>query len=59
MGYDHVRFVAPVYFGDTIETEYTVREYDPVKKRMLNDVVCRNQHGKVVAVATHLRKFVD
>jgi acyl dehydratase len=59
LGYDHVRFIAPVFFGDTIETQYTLREYDPLKKRMLNDVTCRNQHGKVVAVAIHVRAFVD
>lgn len=59
LGYDHLRFTAPVYFGDTIETEYVVRSYDPEKKRILNDVTCRNQHGKVVAAAVHVRAFVD
>ena len=59
VGYDHVRFTAPVFFGDTIETECIVRSYDPDKKRVLHDVTCRNQHGKVVAVAVWIRALVD
>src|SRR5512133_1067418 len=29
LGYDRVRFVAPVRFGDTIATEYTIVSLDP------------------------------
>lgn len=59
LGYDRVRFVAAVRFGDTITTEYTISEIDPVKKRMYNQVTCTNQRGEVVASAIHLRSFVD
>lgn len=59
LGYDRVRFVAPVKFGDTITTEYTITEIDPAKKRMYNQVTCTNQRGEVVASAVHLRAFVD
>ena len=45
LGYDRVRFVAPVRFGDTITTEYTISEIDLAKKRMYNRVTCTHQRG--------------
>jgi 3-hydroxybutyryl-CoA dehydratase len=59
LGYDRIRFVAAVRFGDTITTEYTISEIDPVKKRMYNQVTCTNQKGEIVASAINLRAFVD
>lgn len=58
MGYDRVRFIAPVFFGDTIKTEYKVREYDRVKKRVYADVTCTNQRGETVAVAVNVRAYI-
>lgn len=59
LGYDRVRFVAPVKFGDTITTQYTITEVDLKKKRIYNQVTCTNQKGDTVASAIHLRAFVD
>lgn len=59
VGYDRVRFIAPVFFGDTITTEYRIASVDRAKRRVYADLTCRNQRGEVVAVATHLRAFVD
>ncbi len=59
LGYDRVRFTAPVFFGDTVTTEYVVREYDPAKRRIYADITCRNQRGETVAVAVNIRAFVD
>lgn len=58
LGYDRVRFVGPVKFGDTITTEYKISEVDLQKKRIYNQVTCTNQRGEVVASAVHLRAFV-
>ncbi len=58
VGYDKVRFPAAVFFGDTITTVYTVKEIDEAKQRIFSDIVCTNQHGKVVAVGTHIRAFL-
>jgi acyl dehydratase len=58
MGYDRVRFIAPVFFGDTIRTEYKIREYDRVKKRVFADVTCTNQRGETVAVAVNIRAYI-
>jgi len=59
VGYDRIRFTAPVYFGDTITTTYTLQRVDLEVNRVFSEVVCTNQHNKVVAVATHLRSLVD
>lgn len=59
LGYDRIRFTAPVFFGDTVTTEYLVREYDPAKRRIYAEVTCRNQHGETVAIAVNIRAFVD
>ena len=53
-GYDHVRFVAPVRFGDTITVHYRVTDVDTGRSRSFADVRVTNQHGEVVAVAQHI-----
>ena len=58
LGYDRVRFVKPVFFGDTVTTEYTVREIDSEKKRVYADVTLTNQRGETVAAAVNVRVYV-
>lgn len=58
LGYDHVRFTSPVFFGDTITTSYTITQVDYDKKRVHADVRCTNQRGQVVGVALNIRAFV-
>lgn len=58
LGYDRVRFTAPVFFGDTITTEYTIKQIDRDKRRVYADVCCTNQHGQVVGAALNIRAFV-
>lgn len=59
LGYDRIRFPAPVFFGDTITTEYRIREIDSAKRRVYADVTCRNERGETVAVGVNVRSFVD
>lgn len=59
LGYDKMRFVAPVFFGDTITTTYTLTSVDSEKRRAYADVRATNQDGTVVAVATNVRAWVD
>ncbi|MCY0852788.1 MaoC family dehydratase [Cupriavidus sp. D39] len=59
LGYDRVRFTAPVKFGDTITTKYTIIQVDLEKKRIYNECTCTNQRGETVGSAVHLRAFVD
>jgi 3-hydroxybutyryl-CoA dehydratase len=58
-GYDRVRFIHPVFFGDTVTVTYTVEEADEEKREMRAKVTATNQNGKVVAAATNILKVVD
>jgi 3-hydroxybutyryl-CoA dehydratase len=57
-GYDRIRFVKPVYFGDTVQVDYVVDAVDPSTNRAFANVTCTNQHAEVVAVARHIVKFL-
>jgi 3-hydroxybutyryl-CoA dehydratase len=59
LGYDRVRFLAPVFIGDTVSLTYTIAEIDAQKRRSLADINAVNQHGTLVAVARHLMAWVD
>ncbi len=57
-GYDRVRFVRPVFIGDTVTVEYRIVEKNEAESKVRAEVTARNQHGEVVAVATHILKFL-
>lgn len=57
-GFDRVRFIRPVYFGDTIRTEYRIESVDSETGRVVAQATCTNQRGETVAVATHLLKLL-
>lgn len=58
LGYDRVRFVGPVFFGDTITVTYEISEIDEERRRTRASIEVRNQRGETVAVAEHLLKWV-
>ena len=58
LGYDRVRFLAPVFFGDTVTVEYRVSAADHESQRASADIRVVNQDGKLVAVATQVLKWV-
>ena len=58
LGYDRVRFVGPVFLGDTITVTYRVAEIDPVRRRAKSAIEVINQKGDTVAVAGHVLKWV-
>lgn len=58
-GYDHVRFTAPVFFGDTITATYTVTDVDEEAMKTFADIVMVNQKDEVVCVAKHILKFFE
>ena len=59
LGYDRVRFLAPVYLGDTVNLSYTIAELDVERARTSADIEVKNQKGELVAVAKHLIKWVE
>ena len=58
LGYDRIRFTAPVFLGDTITVTYTIAEIDPTRRRSRSRIAVTNQRGETVAVAEHILKWV-
>ncbi|MEM7533663.1 MAG: MaoC/PaaZ C-terminal domain-containing protein [Chloroflexota bacterium] len=56
--FDRVRFIAPVFIGDTITVTYTVDSIDLSRRRSVANVEITNQEGTLVAVATHILQWV-
>jgi 3-hydroxybutyryl-CoA dehydratase len=59
LGYDRVRFLGPVFFGDTVTVNYQITAIDEVKRRSNADIQVVNQRGETVAVARHILKWVQ
>ncbi|HET7768771.1 MAG TPA: MaoC/PaaZ C-terminal domain-containing protein [Chloroflexota bacterium] len=57
-GYDRIRFIKPVRFGDEIAVEHTIAEIDAAEAKLFADVKITNQRGELVAVARHVMRFV-
>lgn len=58
LGYDRIRFLGPVFIGDTVSLAYTIAEVDPVKRQSRADIKVVKQDGALVAVARHLMRWV-
>ncbi len=58
-GYDKIRFLAPTFLGDTINVTYEVVAIEREKERSLAKMECRNQHGDLVAVGTHVMRWAS
>lgn len=57
-GYDRLRFIKPVYFGDTVTAKYTVAEIDEENMKTYSKLEIFNQHGEICVAATHILKFL-
>jgi 3-hydroxybutyryl-CoA dehydratase len=58
LGYDRIRFLAPVFFGDTITVDYVISTIDAERRRATADIKITNQNDELVAIATHVIKWV-
>ena len=58
LGYDRIRFVAPVFIGDTVTVRYRITRVEPERDRSYAALVVTNQQGSEVAVADHILKWV-
>ena len=59
LGYDRIRFLAPVFLGDTITVVYSITDIDLVRRRSNGSIEIRNQDNQLVAVGVHILKWVD
>ena len=58
LGYDRIRFLKPVFFGDTITVTYEITAIDPERRRATGDIKVSNQDDELVSVAQHVLKWV-
>jgi acyl dehydratase len=59
LGYDRIRFLGPVFIGDTITVTYRIVEAEPQRQRTRSRIEVTNEQGAVVAVAEHILKWLD
>ncbi|WEJ59766.1 MaoC family dehydratase [Devosia sp. FJ2-5-3] len=58
LGYEGMRFVAPVFPGDALRVSYSVKTIDEERRRSVAGIEITNQSGRVVAVADHIMKWL-
>jgi acyl dehydratase len=58
LGYDRIRFIKPVFFGDTITIRYEVISVDLEKQRAMATVHALNQRDELVCAAEHILRWV-
>ena len=59
LGYDGVRFVAPVRMGDTITVRYRLCARDATRRRTTSEFEVANQRGEKVLVGRHIMKWFE
>ena len=57
VGYDKIRFLKPVFLGDTVTTTYTFSSIDPEKRKSKAKIKVKNQDDQLVAVAEHILQW--
>lgn len=58
LGYDRIRFLAPVFVGDTLTARYTVLELDPATQRSRSRVEVLKANGELAVAGEHLMKWL-
>ncbi|SDG84243.1 MaoC family dehydratase [Pelagibacterium luteolum] len=58
LGYDRIRMLAPVLFGDTVTVHYEIIEVDRDRLRTKAKIEVFNQRKELVTVGEHILKWV-
>ncbi|MDO9413933.1 MAG: MaoC/PaaZ C-terminal domain-containing protein [Pseudolabrys sp.] len=58
LGYDKIRFLAPVFIGDTLTARYTVEEIDPSAARSRAKIEIIKSNGELCLAGVHVMKWV-
>jgi acyl dehydratase len=58
VGYDRIRFLKPVYFGDTLTIDYVIESVERERERTIAKIEVKNQEDQLVAVLTHIMQLV-
>jgi acyl dehydratase len=59
VGYDRIRFLKPVYFGDTLTIDYVIESVERERERTIAKIEVKNQKDELVAVLTHIMQLVN
>ena len=59
VGYDKIRFLKPVFLGDTVSTVYKISEIDVERRRSTALIEVTNQDSDLVAVGSHILQWVS
>lgn len=57
-GYDRIRFIKPIFIGDTATVTYTIAEIDQENLKTKANIEVTNQHGELCTIAQHILKFI-
>ena len=58
VGYDKIRFLKPVFLGDTVSLVYRISSIDTTRRRSVGDIEITNQDDELVAVGNHILQWV-
>ena len=58
VGMDRLRFLKPVFIGDTVTVTYRIDRFDATKRRTFAKADVTNEDGELVAIADHLLQWV-
>ena len=58
VGYDRIRFLKPVYFGDTLTIDYEISGIERERQRTVAKIEVKNQRDELVMVATHIMQLI-
>lgn len=58
VGYDRIRFLKPVYFGDTLTIDYVIESIERERERTIAKIEVKNQKDELVAVLSHIMQLV-
>ena len=58
LGYERVRFIKPVFVGDTLTAAYTIDALDGERMRSTGKCEITNQKGELCLVGEHIMKWV-
>ena len=58
VGFDKIRFIKPVFLGDTVSTVYRISEVDMERRRSVAQIKVTNQDADLIAVGSHILQWV-
>jgi len=58
LGYERVRFIKPVFVGDTLRAIYTIDALDSARMRSTGKCTITNQKDELCLVGEHIMKWV-